>query len=382
MNVLIAIDSFKGSMSSMEAGRAAAEGIRRACPSAVVEVCPLADGGEGTVDALAEGMGGRMQRVEATGPLGTPTRCKYAIAGETAVIETAEAAGLSLVPPGRRNPLHTTTYGIGEIIKDAVGKGCRKFIIGLGGSATNDGGIGMLQALGFDLLDAEGNPVPYGAKGLEKLAFVSAGHALPQLAACEFHVACDVKNLLCGPEGCSAVFGPQKGADKEMVRQMDGWMASYAGLVQESFPRADALHPGVGAAGGLGFAFLTFLNASLEPGVEIVLRETGLEEKVRAADLVVTGEGRLDGQSVMGKAPSGVARIAKKYGKRVIALAGCIGEDAGVCNAHGIDAYFSILRSPVTLKEAMAAENAKMNMEAVAEQVFRLVCRNGSFQCL
>lgn len=375
MNVLIAIDSFKGSMSSMEAGRAAAEGILRACPAARVEVCPMADGGEGTVDALTEGMGGRIRRVDVTGPLGAVVSCKYGIkGGGTAVIESAEAAGLSLVPANRRNPLHTTTYGIGEVIRDAIENGCRRFIIGLGGSATNDGGIGMLQALGFDFLDADGNPVPFGANGLEKLAFVSAGHALPQLAECEFHVACDVKNPLCGQRGCSVVFGPQKGADEETVRRMDGWMSAYAALAQESFPQADASYPGVGAAGGLGFAFRTFLNASLEPGVEIVLRETGLEEKVREADLVVTGEGRLDGQSVMGKAPIGAARLAKKYGKKVIALAGCIGEDAQVCNEQGIDAYFSILRGAVTLEEAMDRENARANMAAAAEQVFRLVC--------
>ncbi len=374
MHIVVAIDSLKGSLSSIEAGQAAKEGIQRVYPQANVTVCPLADGGEGTVEALAGGTGGQIRKTEVTGPLGEKTICKYAILdGNLGVIEIAEAAGLSLVSSNLRNPLYTTTYGVGEVIKDAIANGCRKFIIGLGGSATNDGGAGMLQALGFEFSDSEGRPIAFGAKGLDQLASISGKYALPQLEECEFHVACDVENVLCGPNGCSAVFGPQKGADEEMVRQMDKWMNRYAGLAVEKFPTANPLFPGSGAAGGLGFAFLTFLHASLESGIEIILRETSLEEKIRKADIVITGEGRLDRQSMMGKAPVGVARLAKKYGKPVLAFAGSIGKDARACNENGIDAYFSILPRVITLEEAMDTRNAGKNMADTVEQAFRLL---------
>lgn len=378
MNVVVAIDSLKGSLSSMDAGQAAREGILKAFPKANVDVCPLADGGEGTVEALAGGINGKIRQAEVTGPLGEKVICKYGmLEGGIGVIEMAEAAGLALVPSNLRNPLHTTTYGLGEAIKDGIGNGCRKFIIGLGGSATNDGGIGMLQALGFEFLDNDGKPVAFGAKGLENLAFISGEHALPQLGECEFHVACDVENTLCGHNGCSAVFGPQKGADEELVGRMDQWMDRYARLAMEKFPSANPLYPGAGAAGGLGFAFLTFLHASLESGIEIVLKETGLEGKICNADIVVTGEGRLDGQSVMGKAPVGVARLAKKYGKPVLAFAGSLGKGVKECNANGIDAYFSILPRIITLEEAMETENAKKHMADAVEQAFRLMAVSG-----
>ncbi|MDE6891743.1 MAG: glycerate kinase, partial [Lachnospiraceae bacterium] len=269
----------------------------------------------------------------------------------------------------------STSRGLGDVSKRQLVLGCRKFIIGLGGSATNDGGIGMLQALGYGFFDAGGNAVPFGAKGLEKLSSISMEGSLPLLREAEFHVACDVKNPLCGPNGSSAVFGPQKGADKTMVRQMDGWMESYAGLAKERIAGADRFYPGAGAAGGLGFAFHTFLNAALEPGIEIVMRETGLEEKVKKADIVVTGEGCLDGQTTMGKAPMGVAGLAQKYKKPVIAFAGCTGEGVEKCNEKGIDAYFSILQKVVSVKEAMDTRTAERNVENTAEQVFRLVHR-------
>ena len=375
MKAVIAIDSLKGSLSSIEAGNAVAEGIRRADSRNLTVVRPLADGGEGTVDALVYAMNGEMQDITVTGPLGTPVHCTYGIIRDTgtAVLEMSGAAGITLIPDEKKNPLHTTTYGVGEVIKDAISKGCRRFIIGIGGSATNDGGAGMLQALGFEFSDSEGRPIAFGAKGLEQLASISGKYALPQLEECEFHVACDVENVLCGPNGCSAVFGPQKGADEEMVRQMDQWMNRYAGLAVEKFPTANPLFPGAGAAGGLGFAFLTFLHASLESGIEIILRETGLEEKIRKADIVITGEGRLDRQSMMGKAPVGVARLAKKYGKPVLAFAGSIGKDARACNENGIDAYFSILPRVITLEEAMDTRNAGKNMTDTVEQAFRLL---------
>lgn len=375
MNIVTAIDSFKGSLSSLEAGEAAREGFLRAIPGVSVAVRPLADGGEGTMEALTLGMGGKFRRISVTGPLGEPVDCRYGIIEEngTAVVEMAEAAGLTLVPAEKRDPLAATTYGVGEIIRDAIGQGCRRFLVGIGGSATNDGGLGMLEALGFELLDAEGNPAPPGAAGLEKLTAIRGEKVLPELSECAFRVACDVENPLCGEFGCSAVFGPQKGADPEMVRQMDQWMERYARLAETVSPKADRKQAGAGAAGGLGFAFLAFTNAVLEPGIRIVLEETHLEEWIRGADLVVTGEGRLDGQTVMGKAPVGVARMARKLGIPVIALAGSVSPEAAACNDAGIDAYFPILREAVSLEEAMKPEIARRNLAEAAEQVGRLV---------
>lgn len=374
MKVVTAIDSFKGSMTSMEAGMAAAEGIHRVDPDAEVFIRPLADGGEGTVEALVAGMNGIRQQVQVTGPLGSPVICEYGIIekSKTAVIEMAGAAGITLVPDEKRNPLYTTTYGVGEVIKDAIEKGCRRFIVGIGGSATNDGGIGMLQALGYGFLNKQGKPVSFGARGLEELEEITDTYVLPELAECKFRIACDVTNPLCGEQGCSAVFGPQKGATPSMIMRMDKWLSYYAALAKEKFPKANAKQAGTGAAGGLGFAFLTFTDAVLESGIKIVLEETQLEEYIKDADLVLTGEGKMDGQTAMGKAPIGVAELAKKYQKPVIAFAGAVERDARACNAHGIDAFFPILRGVVTLEEAMRTENAKRNMADTAEQVYRL----------
>lgn len=379
MKAVIAIDSLKGSLTSMEAGAAVAEGIRRADANAEVYISPLADGGEGTVEALVCGMHGAMCNVTVTGALGNPVDCQYGMIEKTktAMIEMSGAAGLTQVPGDRRNPLYTTTYGVGEVIRDAVGRGCRRFIIGIGGSATNDGGIGMLQALGFGLLDREGQQVPLGAKGLEVLETIEDDNVLPELKECEFHVACDVTNPLCGENGCSAVYGPQKGADSDMIKKMDQWLSAYAHLAKSRYIKADQNVPGTGAAGGMGFAFLTFTNAVLESGIQIVLKETRLEDYVRNADVVITGEGRLDGQTAMGKAPIGVAGLAKQFGKPVIAFSGCVTKEARQCNANGIDAFFPILRNIVTLDEAMDPERAGNNLTDTAEQVFRLwnICR-------
>lgn len=373
MKVVVAIDSLKGSLSSLEAGNAISEGIRKVYPEAQVEVRPLADGGEGTVEALALGMNGKLETVTVTGPLGKPVDAVYGVLDTTAIIEMSAAAGITLVEEQERNPLKTTTYGVGEIIKDAIKKGCRHFIVGIGGSATNDGGIGMLQALGYGILDKEGKQVPFGAQGLSEIDKITDEYVIPELKECTFRVACDVTNTLCGEQGASAIFGPQKGATPTMIMQMDKWLAYYAALSKEKYPHANMNQAGTGAAGGLGFAFLTYTNAVLESGIKIVLEETKLEEYVKAADIVVTGEGRLDGQTAMGKAPIGVAEIAKKYNKRVYALSGCVTEDAGVCNEHGIDAFFPILRSVVPLAEAMDKDNARENMVATTEQVFRLI---------
>ena len=377
MKIVVAIDSMKGSLSSMEAGEAIRRGILRADREAEVCVCPLADGGEGTVEALTSGLGGRMEQVSVTGPLGEQVSAQYGILpdGRTAVMEMAAAAGITLIDEEERNPLHTTTYGVGEMIRDAIGKGCRKFIMGIGGSATNDGGIGMLQALGFKFTDGTGKDVPFGAQGLKELRTLQTEEVLPELAECRFRVACDVNNPLCGENGCSAVFGPQKGATPEMIEEMDRWLASFAELAREIFPKADSSAPGSGAAGGLGFAFRTFTNAVLESGIKIVLEETKLEDFIRDSDLVITGEGRLDSQTAMGKAPIGVAKIAKKYNLPVIAFAGAVTPDAGICNAHGIDAFFPILRRVSTLEEAMEPEAASRNLIDTAEQVMRLYLR-------
>lgn len=374
MKIVTAIDSMKGSLSSREASEAAAEGIRRVDPAAQIAACPVADGGEGTVEAMTEALGGSFRRVSVTGPLGEPVECTYGWIPQkqTAILEMAGAAGLPLVPESQRNPMETTTYGVGEVIRDAIACGCRKLIIGIGGSATNDGGAGMLQALGYELLDDEGTPIPRKGSGLACLRQICSKNRLPELDQCQFLVACDVTNPLCGPSGCSAVYGPQKGADKEIIEKMDGWLGRFAALTGQILPASDPEAPGAGAAGGLGFAFASFLGAVLEPGISIVLRETGMEEQIRTADLVITGEGRLDGQTAMGKTPVGVARLAKKYGKPVVALGGSVLPEAGACHQEGIDAMFSILPGPTTLEKAMEPQQAKENLAGAAEQVYRL----------
>ena len=375
MKVVVAIDSFKGSMTSLEAGEAAKRGVQRVYPDAEVRVRPIADGGEGTVEALALGMGGRMEKTTVTGPMGRPVECAYGIlqTSRTAIIETSGAAGIALVPERERNPMNATTFGVGEVIRDAISKGCRRFIVGLGGSATNDGGAGMLQALGFGLLTQSGEQIPLGAKGLRELAQITDDRALPELRECRFRIACDVNNPLCGERGASAVFGPRKGATPAMISQMDEWLEAYAELAARKYPDADRERAGAGAAGGMGFAFSTFTNAVLESGIKIVLEETRLEDFVKDADIVLTGEGRLDGQTAMGKAPMGVAALAKKHGKPVLAFSGGVTEDARACHAGGIDAYFPIPRGPVTLREAMDRESAERNMTSAVEQAFRLI---------
>lgn len=374
MRILIAIDSLKGSLASMEAGNTIAEGIKRVYPKAELHVSPLADGGEGTAEALTAGLKGSLQSLTVTGPLGDPISACYGILPDkrTAVLEMAAAAGITLVEPEKRNPMKTTTYGVGELIRDAIKKGCRHFIVGIGGSVTNDGGIGMLQALGFGMLDQKGRQVSFGGEGLSMLHQITAESVMEELKECTFRIACDVTNPLCGPLGASAVYGPQKGADPQMISELDGYLGHFALLAKGVRPSADPEVPGTGAAGGLGYAFLTFTNAVLESGIRIVMEETGLEEHVKNADLVVTGEGCLDGQTVQGKAPIGVAGLAKKYEKPVIAFSGIVKKDAAVCNEAGIDAFFPILRRVGTLEEAMNPKNARENLLETSEQVFRL----------
>lgn len=373
--IVIAIDSFKGSLDTFCAGKAIEEGAKQVYENAQVVISPIADGGEGTVDAIVSATNGAKIEVDVCDPLGKRIKTTYGIIPDrkTAVIEMSAAAGITLISENERNPLNTTTYGVGEMIKDAIIKGCRKFIIGIGGSATNDGGVGMLQALGFEFLDGCDNQVTHGAKGLEHIVKIRTDKAMKELCECSFCVACDVKNVLCGENGCSAIYGPQKGATPEMIKDMDKWLENFAKLTKEVIPESDAEFPGTGAAGGMGFAFLSYLNATLESGIELVIKETGLENHIKDADIVITGEGRLDGQSYMGKAPVGVAKLAKKYQKPVIAFSGCVTEDAVACNDYGIDAFFPIVRTPCTLKEAMDCDNAFKNLKDTAYQVFRLI---------
>ena len=375
MKAVIAIDSFKGSLNTFESSAAVAEGIRAVYPDAEIDICPLADGGEGTVRAVVSALGGELCRATVTGPLGEAVDAEYGIVKEKklAIIEMSAAAGITLVPHEKRNPLYTTTYGVGELILDALDKDCRRFIIGIGGSATNDGGVGMLSSLGFDFLDAQGEKIPRGAIGLSGLCTISGAHIDERLSQCEILVACDVDNPLCGEQGCSRIYGPQKGADEKMIAEMDVLLEKYATLTRQIRPDADAFFPGVGAAGGMGFALKYYLGATLTSGIDLVTDAIGLEERLKDADIVITGEGRLDSQSAMGKAPVGVARLAKKHGKTVIALAGAVKDDAVVCHGQGIDAFFPIVRKPCTLDEAMNIENAYENLKNTTEQVFRLI---------
>lgn len=374
MKIVIAIDSLKGSLSSMEAGHAIEQGIRNVLPETKVLVKPLADGGEGTTEALVEGLGGDMVQVQVHGPLETPVNAAYGVIREsnTAIMEMAAAAGIILVGKDKR-PLDATTYGVGEMIRDAITRGCREFIIGIGGSATNDGGIGMLTALGYEFLDAEGKPAGIGAGALYKVAKICDDKVMPELKDCHFRIACDVTNPLCGENGSTYIYGPQKGVTVELRDELDHAMGAYAQVVKAYNGTDYAKTPGAGAAGGLGFAFLSFLSGELLPGIELVLNAVEMDKAMEGADLVFTGEGRLDYQTAMGKAPVGIAKMAKKHGAKVIALAGAVIEGAQECNEQGIDAYFSILRQVVTLDEAMDPATARKNMVETTEQVMRLV---------
>lgn len=375
MKVVIAIDSLKGSLSSMEAGMAIKDGILAAKPDAEVIVKPLADGGEGTTDALIEGMNGERIDLTVTGPMHTPVDAYYGYLKDTntAVMEMASAAGITLVPDSEKNPLLATSYGVGEMINDAIQRGCRNFIIGIGGSVTNDGGIGMLKALGVRFLDENGEDAGEDGQALAKVARIDVSGMNPLLKECHIQVACDVNNPLCGENGSTYVYGPQKGVTEDMKKTLDEAMAHFARVTSETLENDYMNIPGAGAAGGLGYAFLAYTGAALTPGIELILDAVGLEEELSGADVVVTGEGRLDFQTAMGKAPVGVARLAKKYNAKVIAFAGSVTKEATACNKEGIDAFFPILRGVCTLAEAMDPVAARNNMTATVEQVFRLL---------
>ena len=369
MKIVIAPDSYKESLSALEVAQAVEAGFRQVFPDADYVLVPVADGGEGTVDAMVAATGGRKETVTVSGPLGEPVEAFYGLTGDgdTAVIEMAAASGLALVPPDRRNPLLTSSRGTGELIRAALDAGARRFILGIGGSATNDGGAGMVQALGARLLDLEGRELDGSGGDLARLERIDVSALDPRLAECRIEVACDVDNPLTGARGASAVFGPQKGATPEMVQVLDANLARLARIVGRDLGVAVDAVPGAGAAGGMGAAMLAFFGATLKPGIEIVTAAVDLDTHVRDADLVITGEGRIDFQTVHGKTPIGVARVAKRHGKPVIGIAGSLGAEVGVVHAHGIDAVFSVLGKPCTLDEAL--RDAAANVELTARNV-------------
>lgn len=372
--IIVAVDSFKGSMGSLEAGYAVKRGIERVCGEETqIIVKPVSDGGEGTMRAVTEGLGGEYVSVTVSGPFGTEVQAAYGImeGRKLAMMEMAEAAGITLIDRSVLDPASATTYGVGEMILDAVNRGCRDFILGIGGSATTDGGVGMLSALGFEFLDFSGKPVLPGAFSLDHIETIRSDRVPKELKECRFRVACDVKNPLLGEQGAVYVYGPQKGVKEEERELYDRKMAHYAEKTIAFTGRDMRMEEGAGAAGGLGYAFLSYLNAALEPGISLVLDILGLEEAFRTADLVITGEGRMDAQTAMGKVPVGIAKLAKKYGCSVLAFAGGVTRDAAACNEAGIDAFFPIVRGVTTLDEAMQKQNAVANMEDTAEQVFR-----------
>lgn len=373
MRFVVAPDSFKGSISAIGVAEAMEKGIKTVFPSAAVFKVPIADGGEGTVEALVATTGGEMMMQEVIGPLGKPLQAHWGILGdkETAVIEMAAASGLPLVPQKQRDPRITTTYGTGQLMRAALDKGIRKLIIGIGGSATNDGGAGMAKALGVRFLDQDGDDLPDGGAALGNLARIDLAGIDPRLAQTEILVACDVDNPLCGPRGASAVYGPQKGATPEMIDELDAALAVYAICASTATGKAVAELPGAGAAGGLGAGLLFFSNAQLRPGVEIVLEAAGFSGLVSQADLVFTGEGRTDFQTAFGKAPVGVAKAAKQFDVPVVCLAGGLGKGAEHVLAEGIDAIFSVVPQPMSLEECMEA--GPVLVENATEQLCRLL---------
>ncbi|MCM3670865.1 glycerate kinase [Mesobacillus maritimus] len=375
MKVLVAIDSFKGSISSIEGSKGISEGIREVDQEAEIVTLPLADGGEGTVEALVYATNGDYRTKTVVGPLGGKIDAVYGIlrGGKTAVIEIATACGLPLVPTHKRNPMIATTYGVGELILDAIESGCRDFVIGLGGSATNDGGVGMLQALGYSFLNQQGEEVGFGGRHLFDIHQIDSSGVHPKLNECTFRVACDVDNPLYGPDGASHIFGPQKGATPEMVEMLDQGLKRFAQVVQTQLNVEINHIKGGGAAGGLGAAFAGFLKGQLQSGIEIVMDFIELEKKIQGANLVITGEGKLDGQTARGKVPYGIGQVARKYSVPVIALAGATEKEAVKLNEGGITAYFSIVNAPMRLEEAMDSLVTYQNLKITAGQVYRLV---------
>ncbi|HTK11739.1 MAG TPA: glycerate kinase [Ktedonobacteraceae bacterium] len=355
MHIVIAPQALKGSLTAAEAGQAIAAGVHNVYPAARTTIVPIADGGEGTVQALVDGTGGRILQHTVTGPLHEPVPAFFGLLGDgqTAVIEMAACAGLPLVPPERRDPRVTTTYGVGELIRLALDAGCRHFLIGIGGSATNDGGAGMAQALGIHLTDASGREIAYGGAALASLAHISLAEIDPRLAECRFEVACDVTNPLCGPEGAAAIYGPQKGATPAMIQELDSALGHFAHIIEQDLALSVADIPGAGAAGGLGAGLLAFLHATLRPGAQIVFETTHLSEHLQSADLLITAEGQIDSQTAYGKSVGAVAQQAQRHQVPVLALAGSLGADYQAVYELGIDAVAVLPSGPMTLEHAM-----------------------------
>lgn len=373
MRVLVAPDSFKGSLTAAEAAAAMARGAGNAFPDAAVIPVPLADGGEGTLDALVAGTSGRIIPAIVTGPLGSPLEARFGLLGDgtTAAIEMASASGLLLVPKEKRNPVVTTTYGTGELIQAALQMGARRIVIGIGGSATNDGGAGMIQALGGQLLKADGTPIGLGGGALAELDRIDLSRLDPRLRDVELLIACDVDNPLCGPRGASAVYGPQKGATPATVALLDRALGHLADVTARVIGRDVRLDPGAGAAGGLGFGLMAFLGASLRPGIEVVMDAVGFDRLLEGSTLVVTGEGRTDGQTLAGKVPLGVAKRAAAHGVPAILISGAVTEDALTLTDENLHGLLSIAPGPISLDEAMA--NAGKLLERATTQALRLV---------
>ena len=373
MKIVIAPDSFKESLTALEVANAIETGFKRIFPNAEYVKLPMSDGGEGTVQSLVDATQGRLIETEVTAPLGNQVKSFFGLSGEgkTAIIEMAAASGLHLVPMDKRNPCQTTSFGTGELIKQALDLGVQHIILGIGGSATNDGGAGMLQALGLRLLDKNGQSIGFGGAALSNLAEIQMAGLDPRLQHVEIEVACDVNNPLCGERGASAIFGPQKGATPEMVKELDAALAHFAKIAERDCGKQIKEQPGAGAAGGMGGGLLLLPNVQLKAGVQIVLDNLKLAEQVKEADLVITGEGRMDAQSILGKTPIGVARAAKQFNKPVIAIVGCLREDYEVVYEHGIDAVFPIIRNlgdlPTILKQG------EQNLISTAQNVARLL---------
>jgi len=373
MKIVIAPDSFKESLTALHVCEALEKGIKTHFPNAEISKVPMADGGEGTVQSLVDATGGQIIQAKVTGPLGKEVEAFYGILGDgkTAVIEMAAASGLHQVPMDERNPLITTTRGTGELILKALDQNVKHIIIGIGGSATNDGGAGMAKALGAKLINTNGAEIKEGGGSLNQLAAIDLTNFDSRLAEVKVEVACDVDNPLTGETGASAVFGPQKGATSDMVKQLDRNLAHYAAIIEKEMDIHIQNVPGAGAAGGLGGGLLAFLSAELKPGVDIVIEATQLESYIKNADLVITGEGRIDGQTIYGKTPIGVAKTAKKHSVPVIAIAGSIGAGSEAVYEHGISALFSVVPGAVTLSEAL--EKAGENVERTAKNVASVI---------
>lgn len=374
MKLLVAFDSFKGSLTSLEAAEAFGEGWLSAEPTAEITKIAIADGGEGTLGALIEAMGGEWREAKASDPIGRPIVARYGVADGVAIIESATACGLTLLSHAERNPLNTTTYGLGEIIHSALDCGYRNFILTLGGSATNDGGVGMLQALGYRFYDSNSNELKGGGAILQKIAKIECQGAHPALRDSHFTIASDVDNPLLGERGATRIYAPQKGADSAMVEELERDMANYAKRVQEAINKDFSNTRGAGAAGGLGYALLSFMGATIRPGIDIVIEATGLKELAKDCDLIVTGEGRLDMQTTMGKAPGGILRIAREMGKRVVAVGGTIDHCKELDNSD-FDALYATMPEGMSLDRAMQSEVAKENLRRTAQQIAKRYTR-------